>query len=133
MNFLLKVADAARKILRKGVQRRDIDLDAGILHVGKHRDQRALDGLIDRRHALFAQSRAQDSVQSECYVSVFGRIVERLVERHPVEGDGVPALAAHTLIADAFMAEMQTREFVHAVAVARSVEHIGQHHRVVDG
>ena len=133
MNFLLKVADAARKVLRKGVQRRDIDLDAGILHVGEHRDQRTLDGLIDRRHALFAKPRAQDSVQSERDIGVFGRIVERLVERHPVEGDGVPALAADAFVADALMAEMQARELVHAVAVAGAVEHIGQHHRVVDG
>ena len=31
------------------------------------------------------------------------------------------------------MAEMQARKLVHAVAVAGAVQHIGQHHRVVDG
>ena len=72
-------------------------------------------------------------MQAKRHVGVLGGIVQRLVERHPVEGDLRLAGAADVAEGDRPVAEVKARQFIHAMAVPAAVEDIGQQHGVVDG
>ena len=72
-------------------------------------------------------------MQAPGHVGVLGGVVERLVQRHLVEGHLRLAGTGHVLELDGLMPEMQARQLVHAVAVPAAVEHVRQEHGVVQG
>ena len=72
-------------------------------------------------------------MQAPGHVGVLGGVVERLVQRHLVEGHLRLAGAGHVLELDGLVPEMQPRQLVHAVAMPAAVEHVGQEHGVVQG
>ena len=58
-----------------------IDGDAAPLHARQHRDERPLERLVDRRHALGGEARLQRAPQTHRHVGVLGRVLRRLVDR----------------------------------------------------
>ena len=106
--------------------------DAGPFHPFQHRDQGAFHGLVDRGHVLECETGLEDPVQAPCNVRVLGRVVQGLVQGHLVEGELFLAAADDVGVLDGVPAEVEFRQRVHAVAVEPAVEHIRQHHGVVN-
>ena len=63
-----------------------VDPDAGALHLDQDRQQRALESLVDGRHAVRRQPRLQDLPESQRNVGVLGGIGRCLGNRHLGEG-----------------------------------------------
>ena len=129
----LEGGDSAGEIVGQAAQFVAVDLDAAPLHLGQHRHQGTLQGLVDRGQALGRQARLEYVIQAQGHVGVLGGVVERRLQRHLVEGHPRLAGAGHILELDGLDAEVQARQLVHAVAVLSAVEHVGQQHGVVDG
>ena len=108
-------------------------LDAGALHLGDHGRERAVEGLVDRDHALLEQARAQMPPQAQRDLGVLGGVGGGLVDRDGGEADLGRTLAAQALVGDAVMVEEALGELVHAVAVAGAAQHVGEQHGVVAG
>ena len=72
-------------------------------------------------------------MQADGDVGVLGGVIQRLVQRHQVEGHTRLAGAGDVGIFDRVQVEENAGQFVHAVAVQPAVEHVGQQHGVVDG
>ena len=113
-----------------------VDLDAGALHVGDDGNQRPLQRLVDRRHALGGEPRLQHHPQPQRHVGVLGGVLGRLVDRHLRERLlgllGARRVRDHLVERDAGVAEVALGEIVHAVAAAAAVERVGEQHGVVE-
>ena len=68
-------------------QRVAVDLDAGHLHVGQHRDERAFQGLVDGGDLRAVQLRLEGLPQAQGHVGIFGGVFHRVVDGDLVEGD----------------------------------------------
>jgi hypothetical protein len=110
-----------------------IDLDARPFHIREHLGHRSFQRLVDGGFLLGDDSRFQDLPQAQRHISVFRRILRRLVQRHLVERDLVLAGATDFLERNALMAQMQLGQLIHAMLVQAGIHHIGDQHRVVIG
>ena len=133
MDLFAKVGQAGGEILAQGLEGGGVDPDTAALHAFEHRDQGALQGLVDRHHVFRRQSRFERPVEAMRDVGVLGGVVEGFVQWHIVEGGLALSRSHHVLVLDGLNAQVQPRQVVHAVAVQSAIEDVGQHHGVVDG
>ena len=68
-------------------QRVAVDLDAGHLHVGQHRDEGAFEGLVDGGDARAVQLRLEELPEAQGHVGIFGGVFHGVVDGDLVEGD----------------------------------------------
>ena len=110
-----------------------VDFDPGSLHVDQNVDQRSLHGLVERGHFLRHQSGLQSPVQPHGDIRVLGGVVERLVQRHVVEGHLRLPHPGNLLVGDGLVTEHPLGQLVEAVVVLTAVEHKAEQHGIVDG
>ena len=138
VDFLLQPSGFAGEFLGQSGQPRAVDLDPVPLHLRHHRDQRAVDALVDLRPAFGREPRFQLLVEPPGDIGILGGICGRLVERHFAKGDRLAPGAAQFLEGQAGMAEMAFGQFVHPVTAADPVELApgieieADDHRIVD-
>ena len=82
MAVLLHHRHALLEIDRHAAQIVGVDLDAGALHVQQHRDQAALDLLVQRQRLVGAQPRPQRLPQPQRDVGVLGGVGGGALDRH---------------------------------------------------
>ena len=133
MNPCLQPGLLFGEIVGQLAQQVGVDGNARPLHIGQHHDQRPFQRLIDGALARLGQLGPQQHVKAQGDVGVLGGITCRLLHRHAVEADLLPALAGDFAEGDGRVGQMQLAELVHAVAVQAAFQHIGDKHRVVDG
>ena len=102
-------------------------------HVGEHRDERAVQRLIDGGNALLVKARLEHLPQAERHIGVLGGIFGRLVERNAIEGDLLLAGAGDLLERDRRVVEIALGQLIHAVPMHAGVEGEGEQHRIVNG
>ena len=137
VDLLLQPGDALGERGGEPRQDRPVDLHAGTLHLGEHRDQGPLQRLVDGRHALGGEAGLQHHPQPQRHVGVLGGVLRRLVERHLAEGLvrllGAGRMLQHLLEGDADVPEVPLGERIHAVdAAGPGIERIGQQQGVVE-
>ncbi len=128
----LIVGHAHGELLRQAAQAVRVDADPVAFHLGQHRRQGPLEGLVDAEQAFAHEARAQNVVKAQGDVGVLGRVAGRRVERHVLEALLRLAGPRHGLEGDRRVAEPQLAELVHAVAVQAALQHVGDQHGVVD-
>ena len=119
VNFGFQRGDAGSEFGRETGQGFAVDLDPLMLHLRDHPDQRPVDQFIDAVRPLISDARLEPLPQAQGHVGVLRRIFSRTGEGHFGKADLVLARAHHVLEADAFMAQMLARGFVHAMARQR--------------
>ena len=120
------------EIARQPRQHLAVDRNAAPLHAGEHRDQRPLQGLVDRHHVLGDEAGFEHLPQPQRHVGILGGVFGRLVDRHIGEADMALAGAGDLAVVDGAVVEQLLRQRVHPVGAAAGIEHIGHQHGVVD-
>ncbi len=123
-----------RELAGQARQHLAVDRDAAPLHPRQRNDQRALQRLVDRRHAFGGEARLQHAPQPQRHVGVLGGVLRRLVDRHAREADEIAPRARDFGEVNGLVAEPALGERVHAVAVAgrARIERVGNQHGVVE-
>ena len=109
LNFGFDPRGGLGEFARQPRQHLAVDRNAAAFHPRQHRDQRPLQRLIDRCHALGDQPRFQHAPQPQDHVGVLGRIGGRLVDRDLIETELALAAAGQFAMADGGMAEPASR------------------------
>ena len=100
------------------------------LHRRQHVNQRQFDLLVQFFKAVLRDLRAQRVRQLQRHVRVFGGVFRHALHRHHVNRRLVRALADHLFKRDGAVMQKFFRKMIHAVTVARRVQHVRRDHRV---
>ena len=133
VDLFLQRGDLLREVGGELRQYPGIDLDAGGLHLGEDRHQRAVDALIDAGHALIGEPRLEATPQPQRDVGILGGVAGRGLEIDLAEAQLALPGADHVLVGDAAVREMGGGKLVHAMAVQPGIEIEAHHDRVVIG
>ena len=81
---------------------------------------------------FFGQTGLQFLPKAQGDVRVFGSVVERFIQRYPVERDGVFPFASYISELDRLMVKVKLCQFVHTVTVLPPIQYVRQDHCIVD-
>jgi hypothetical protein len=109
-----------------------VHLDAGHFHVFQNMNQRAFQFFIDRGHLFLMQLRFQLLPQAQGDIGIFGGIFHRILNRHPVKGDGGFARAQQRFDRDRRVVQIAFGERVHSVTMDPRMQRVGDQHGVID-
>ena len=130
-HFVLQRGAALREFAREPRQHLPVDRDAAPLHAREHRQQRALQRLVDAHHVLGDHAGLEHVREAQRNVGILGDVRRGLLHRDIVERDLGLAGADDVVVVDRRVIEVARRERVERMAEASGVEHIGHQHGVV--